>query len=493
MRELVVLVALLLVCGCEWLDPSTVLCESDVDCLAGYVCVGGDPETRERGLCEPPGDDDDAADDDDAVADDDDAVADDDDAVDDDDSTPPADDDDAVDDDDSTPPGDDDDAADDDDATPDPLDIDDDGDGVTENDGDCDDADPVNYPGNVEVCDGQDNDCSGLADAVGGEGDGDGDGVLGCGDCDDADPSNFPGNAEVADGQDNDCDNLVDSDDPDLGSSVVSSGMTFLPLAAGTFEMGCTSAQQADGNCYSNESPAHTLTLTRGFWMSETEVTQGQWEGLMGTNPSYFGPNGSGASCGVDCPVETVNWWEALAFANAASAAEGLAACYSLTVCSEVTPGNDMECTGVTVTSTSGSVYDCAGYRLPTESEWEYAARSGTDLVYAGSDVVGDVAWYDGNSGSTTHPVATKAANAWGLYDLSGNVWEWTWDWYDSSYYSSSPGTDPAGPTSPGAHRVLRGGSWDYTATNARVANRHYGPPGYRSHVIGFRLARTIP
>ena len=396
--------------------------------------------------------------------------------------------------------GDDDDSGDDDDDSAlDPLDSDDDGDGFTENQGDCDDADPANFPGNVEACDGQDNDCNGMADAVGGEDDVDGDGVLACADCDDS-------NAELGDAAlDQDCDGTPtadDCDDTDPTSTVVADdpdcdgvvdcpaptatqGMDFVGLCGGAFDMGCTAAQQADGNCETRESPAHTVTLTRDFWMAETEVTQERWQALMGNNPSNF------SACGADCPVDWVNWYEALAFANAVSAAEGLAECFTLAGCTNAA-GDDLECASVSVSAASGSVYDCDGYRLPTEAEWEYAARAGTDSLYAGSDTVDDVAWYLDNAGSTTHPVASKAANDWGLHDLSGNVWEWTWDWYDASYYSGSPATDPDGPVT-GTNRAYRGGSWALSAPNERVSYRDNGTPNYRGTSLGFRLARTVP
>ena len=168
------------------------------------------------------------------------------------------------------------------------------------------------------------------------------------------------------------------------------------------------------------------------------------------------------------------------AFANAVSDSEGLEQCYT--------------CTG-SGTSTDCSIavepYSCGGYRLPTEAEWEAAARCGEDTLYAGSTVIGDVAWYSSNSGYTTHTVATKASNACGLYDMSGNLWEWTQDWYLSSYYSSSPGTDPVGTS--GDYRVLRGGSWHHNPTDARVANRNMYARGDLDDSNGLRLLRTSP
>jgi formylglycine-generating enzyme required for sulfatase activity len=281
-------------------------------------------------------------------------------------------------------------------------------------------------------------------------------------------------------------DDTGDDDDSVSDCLTVSTqqSMDFVQVCGGTFEMGCTAGQSS---CQARESPDHTVTLTRDFWMSETEVTQGQWQALMLNNPSSF------SACGADCPVEQVNWYEALAFANVVSSAEGLAECYVLSSCTG-TAGVDLSCTGAAVTSPTGSPYDCEGYRLPAEAEWERAARAGTDLLYAGSNTVNDVAWFDGNSGGSTHSVATKLPNDWGMYDMSGNVWEWVWDWYDDSYYASSPGTDPEG-ASVGSSRVGRGGSMWLCAcvANARVASRGTGAPNGREVDYGIRLARTVP
>jgi formylglycine-generating enzyme required for sulfatase activity len=192
----------------------------------------------------------------------------------------------------------------------------------------------------------------------------------------------------------------------------------------------------------------------------------------MGYNPSRF------SSCGSTCPVENVSWHEAAAFANAASAAAGLSRCYTCTG-----SGTSISC------SAPSTVYTCTGYRLPAEAEWEGAARCGEDLLYAGGTTIDAVAWYTSNSGGRTHAVASKAANACGLYDMSGNVWEWTNDWYGA--YASGA-TDPSGPAS-GSVRVVRGGSWLGGPQDARVAHRHDVAPGGRYNNLGVRLLRTAP
>ena len=216
---------------------------------------------------------------------------------------------------------------------------------------------------------------------------------------------------------------------------------TMVAVEGGTFTMGCTGEQEND--CDSDERPAHQVTVSN-FYMGETEVTQELWKAVMGSNPSYFK--------GDNLPVETVSCDDCQEFIKKLN-----------------------ELTG-------------KKFRLPTEAEWEYAARGGSKskgYKYSGSNTLGDVAWYDGNSGSKTHPVKTKRANELGLYDMSGNVWEWCSDWYGG--YSSDAQTNPKGAAS-GSGRVLRGGSWFSYERNCRVSDRSDYYPGNRDCYNGFRL-----
>jgi formylglycine-generating enzyme required for sulfatase activity len=219
-------------------------------------------------------------------------------------------------------------------------------------------------------------------------------------------------------------------------------GIRFVRVRAGTFAMGSASGDR-------DEQPVHRVTLTRDYLLQATEVTQGQWRALMGRNPSYF------ADCGDNCPVESVSWDDVQTFLQALNRQD---------------PGK--------------------GYRLPTEAEWEYAARAGTTGDYGGTGRLDEMGWYLDNSGGRPQPVGRKAPNAWGLYDMHGNVWEWVNDWYGAAYYSAGPPADPLGPRY-GSYRVLRGGSWYGSAYRARSANRVTDTPSFRDGSYGFRLART--
>jgi len=226
----------------------------------------------------------------------------------------------------------------------------------------------------------------------------------------------------------------------DLG--VILDSLQFELIPAGSFEMGSVSGQ-------SREGPVHSVTITQPFYMQKTEVTQAQWEEVMGNDPSLF------SSCGETCPVESVSWNDVQDFIASLNAAQ-----------------------------------QEWNYRLPTEAEWEYAARAGTTGDYGGTGNVDEMAWYVENSFNRTHPVGLKHANAWGLYDMHGNVWEWVQDWYDEGYYSVSPVNDPPGPGS-GTRRVVRGGNYTYSPNGVRSAYRTWLGPWAQTSWAGFRLVRT--
>ncbi|MDR1487384.1 MAG: formylglycine-generating enzyme family protein [Deltaproteobacteria bacterium] len=229
---------------------------------------------------------------------------------------------------------------------------------------------------------------------------------------------------------------------------VNSIGMEFVLIEAGSFQMG--SDPNKDRNASYDETQ-HKVTIRKPFYIGKFEVTQAQWEAVMGDNPSKFK--------GQNNPVERVSWGKVQDF---------------------IAKLNEMEST--------------KGYRLPTEAEWEYAARAGTATIFSFGDdpaKLGDYAWHSGNSGSATHPVGEKKPNPWGLYDVHGNVYEWVSDWHEK--YSSSSATDPKGP-SKGFERVTRGGAWNGWPEHLRSARRDsYGSPEtFFNYDQGFRLAITV-
>ena len=283
------------------------------------------------------------------------------------------------------------------------------------------------------------------------------------------------------------------------------SGAKEVYIPAGTFTMGSPKSEPGRNS----RERQRLVKLSRGFWMLQTEVTQGLFKALLKYNPSYF------SSCGDRCPVEKVNWYEALAYANALSKKGGKEECYS---CSG--SGKGVKCS-VRSKYRGKRYYSCPGYRLPTEAEWEYAARAGTrTAIYSGSlkikglknaPMLDGIAWYGGNSGVSysggfdcsrwkekqysssrcgPHPVGRKQANSWGLYDMLGNVWEWCWDRYGR--YTGSRVVDPVG-ASTGSYRVYRGGCWNLYAWWTRAADRNVDAPGGRLYFLGFRLVRADP
>ena len=224
------------------------------------------------------------------------------------------------------------------------------------------------------------------------------------------------------------------------GESKAFDGIEFVWVPAGKFRMGSTSAEARE-----NEQPPIRVLIRRGFWLGKYEVTQSEWRAVTGTNPAQF------SGCGPDCPVERVSWHDAREFIGKLNARAG-----------------------------------GARYRLPTEAEWEYAARAGTTGDRYGD--LDEIAWYARNSGRKTHPVGRKLANAWGLYDMLGNVWEWVDDRYGD--YPGASAMDPRGRGS-SQPRVGRGGSWDAIARACRASARGNGLPGHRTEMVGLRLLRT--
>ena len=262
------------------------------------------------------------------------------------------------------------------------------------------------------------------------------------------------------------------------GDSIITNsiGMKLVLIPDGEFLMGSDKADDPDAA--DDEQPRHPVRIARPFYLAQTEVTQGQYQAVTGQSPSYFklaqtevtqgkyravtGQSPSYFKGSDDWPVEQVSWNDAVEF------------CEKL---------NELE---------KGELGG-ARYRLPTEAEWEYACRARSTTRYSfGDDAasLAEFAWYGGGSGSKTQPVGEKRPNAWNLYDMHGNVWEWCQDWYDHKYYARSPGADPPGALQ-GACRVRRGGGWGSDPQGARSAFRYGGTPEYRDNGVGFRVARV--
>ncbi len=276
-------------------------------------------------------------------------------------------------------------------------------------------------------------------------------------------PPNIPfGRIEVAVSIDDSLSNKVEIEilQPELPE------IEMVEIPDGKFNMG----DQA-GNGFDNELPVHEVTLTRAFNMSKYEITQPQWKALINSNPSTVKAD--------SLPVNKISWYEAVAFCNKLSEKHGFEKCYSGS-------GEDIVCD-----------FDANGYRLPTEAEWEYAARAGTQTDYYGGNTESDldrIAWWYGNidftNNSTSHPPGLKEPNDFGLYDIIGNVAEHCWDWWSVGYENADT-LDPTGPDS-GPGRVIRGGSWDSNANSCRVSFRYlYEEPDFHPRYAGFRIVRT--
>jgi formylglycine-generating enzyme required for sulfatase activity len=237
---------------------------------------------------------------------------------------------------------------------------------------------------------------------------------------------------------------LVSHNDGD--TSTITIGNTSIEVvfvSAGTFTMGDRAMRTVLSNADGHGEVERQVTLTRGFWISKYPITQAQYQAVMGNNPSHF-------SGRLNNPVENVDWFNAVAFAKA------------------------------------------VGGRLLTEAEWEFAARGGNrsrGFIYSGSDNLREVGWFGENSGGGTQPVGQKKPNELGLYDMSGNVWEWTSNWYEN--FGMASVRNPAGPNT-GTYRVLRGGSWHVTAGHCRVAARLDAYPEYGWTSGGFRVAFSL-
>ncbi len=262
-----------------------------------------------------------------------------------------------------------------------------------------------------------------------------------------------------------------------------------------------TRGSPPDEPCRMPDEVQHQITLTQGFYMMPTEVTRQMWADLRADQPTLpADPSDTSISSTTYHPVQRVSWHKALLFANLMSVRDGFTRCYYKDAAYTV----PVDATNYSEGTFFGN-FDTDGYRLPTEAEWEYAARAGTTGPFSSHepfynsdncmecdpffDVLDSIAWWCWNAFGTAHKVATKLPNPWGLYDMHGNVQEWCWDWHDS--YSSEPVIDPKGPST-GTYRMMRGGCWNSYPLFCRSADRRRkSVPAARSNTRGFRLARS--
>jgi sulfatase modifying factor 1 len=302
---------------------------------------------------------------------------------------------------------------------------------------------------------------------------------------------------------------------------------TFVTVNAGKFTMGSPATEK----CRVYEETQHDVTLTHNFELGAYEVTQGQFEKLMKYNESLYSdllrftelkePERTQREKEMNPPsarpVDSINWYEAVAYCNALSRQAKYEECYSCTG-----SGKDVVCSVASKYKGSGKIYDCPGYRLPTEAEWEYAYRAGSQVAHFtakapdGTALDGQmvrcsdvrdatvdwkldteldktlwwVAWYNTNAETIPRPVGRAVPNAWGLYDMAGNAWEWCHDWREA--YPTSAVTDPSGPET-GSTKIVRGGGAESRAMYLRAAYRNQNRPDFRGFHIGFRVARTLP
>jgi len=269
---------------------------------------------------------------------------------------------------------------------------------------------------------------------------------------------------------------------------VVSTPADFIRVDGGTFQMGSCPISPA--------TPIRSVTVS-GFYMSRFQVTQGEWYDLTRMRPSSFTGEtdwDGNPVTGVNwwnLPVDSVSWYDTIVFSNRLSIRRGLTPAYLINGSTNPDDWGPVPTISDTTWDAVEIVPGSTGYRLPTEAQWEFAARGGIvchgNYTFSGSNTAADVAWYDDNSGGRTHEVGTRQPNALGLYDMSGNVWEWVWDWFDT--YPDVDETDPAGAAA-GDSRVFRGGCWYSPPEEARSAIRNVGLPVSRYNSLGFRVVR---